>query len=184
MAVPVRRLPSGGAAAPGGGGFHRPGRVGRDKARHEGGAQAKLGDELQTWGGHRHPSGPGGRCGQVCPESRGRGPHRGEPRRPLYPCGHEGHLPWLRLHGHGAGVGLFPVYGMQKPGGNPAPGTALPPALCGGALFGAGLPHRPVQAEDPRDGGLFRGGEESVRRGARPAEAGAPLPFSREAGLF
>ncbi len=47
-----------------------------------------------------------------------------------------------------------------------------------------GLPHRPVQAENPRHGGLFRGGEEPVRRGARPAKAGAPLPLPREAALL
>ena len=70
------------------------------------------GDELQAGGGHRHPPGLGGRCGQVRAKGRGRGGHRREPRRPLYLRRHEGHLPGLRLHGHGQGLRLCPVHRM------------------------------------------------------------------------
>ena len=61
------------------------------------------------------------------------------PRRPLHPRGHEGRLPGLRLHGDGQGVGLCPVHPVQKPGGKPSRGQALPAALGGGALSGPGL---------------------------------------------
>ncbi len=85
-----------------------------DPPRHDGGAQAQSGDELQTGSSHCHPSGCGGRRGKVRPEGRRKGGHRGESRRALYSGSHEGHFPGLRLHGHGSELWLCSIHRLQK----------------------------------------------------------------------
>ena len=171
----------GGAAAPDGGGLHRPGACGEEiRPGMKVVLKPQLGDE-QAGGGHRHHPAPGGRCGQVCPESRGEVLIAQSPET-LYPCGHEGPSSVAAATRTLARVGLFPCMECRA-GGHTRPRDRPLPLAPVAESTGAITSYRPVQAEDP--GWWAFPGERIliVRRGARALQPELHCRFPREAGF-